>query len=368
MKRYSERAKELLLSGMKKSDVTKQIASEFGANHDTVSRRIRKLYQSIKYSAINDECERVGIDPATVKNYWHKGKHYSIHASATKVSYEEIRDEIIEEMQSHAPAYHPVTRSFDANGHLLVVDPADIHIGKLGLMEETGDEYNTNIAVARVMDGIDGIISKCRGFNIDQILFVAGNDILHTDNPKRMTTSGTPQDTDGMWYQSFMIAKKLYIDVIERLLSVANVHFTFNPSNHDYVSGFFLADVISSWFHNCKNITFDTSIAHRKYYKYYNNLIGTTHGDGAKNADLPLLMAHEASVEWAHTSHRYIYTHHVHHKTSKDYAGVTIESSRSASGTDSWHHRNGYTGAKKAIEAYIHCKENGQIARLSHNF
>jgi hypothetical protein len=44
--------------------------------------------------------------------------------------------------------------------------------------------------------------------------------------------------------------------------------------------------------------------------------------------DLPLLMAVEFSKEWASTKHRYIYTHHVHHKTSKDYAGITVESLR----------------------------------------
>jgi hypothetical protein len=69
--------------------------------------------------------------------------------------------------------------------------------------------------------------------------------------------------------------------------------------------------------------------------------------------DLPLLMAVEFSKEWAETKHRYIYTHHVHHKTSKDYAG-TVESLRSPSGMDT-HHRNGYQHAPKAVEG--HCKE-----------
>jgi hypothetical protein len=45
--------------------------------------------------------------------------------------------------------------------------------------------------------------------------------------------------------------------------------------------------------------------------------------------DLPLLMAVEFSKEWAETKHRYIYTHHVHHKTSKDYAGITVEFKKS---------------------------------------
>jgi hypothetical protein len=60
--------------------------------------------------------------------------------------------------------------------------------------------------------------------------------------------------------------------------------------------------------------------------------------------------------------------HHVHHKLSKDYQGVTVESLRSASGTDSWHHRAGYQYAPKAIEGFIHHKRHGQVARLSHIF
>jgi hypothetical protein len=76
-----------------------------------------------------------------------------------------------------------------------------------------------------------------------------------------------------------------------------------------------------------KNISFDCSIAHRKGFQYGKNLIGTTHGDGAKHQDLPLLMATEFPLEWSQTKHRYVYTHHVHHKTSKDYIGVTVESS-----------------------------------------
>ena len=171
-----------------------------------------------------------------------------------------------------------------------------------------------------------------------------------------------------MWYRNFLIAKQLYVDILLQLIAVADVHFTFNPSNHDYQTGFFLADVIKTHFRNCKNISFDCSIAHRKGYKYGQNLIGTTHGDGAKHQDLPLLMAQEFAIEWSETKHRYVYTHHVHHKTSKDFIGVTVESLRSPSGTDSWHHKKGYQHAPKAVEGFIHHRENGQVARLTHLF
>jgi hypothetical protein len=204
-----------------------------------------------------------------VSNYWYKGKQYSVHVKGDKAkTYEEIRDEIVASMQEYSPVYPTIIRGNIVDGHLLVVDPADIHIGKLATAYETGDAYNVEIAMKRVLDGVRGIIQKAQGFNIDKILFIAGNDILHTDSAKRTTTSGTPQDTDGMFYENFLSAKKLYIEVIELLMQVADIHFVFNPSNHDYQSGFFLADVIQSWFRQSDNITFDCSIAHRKYYRY----------------------------------------------------------------------------------------------------
>jgi hypothetical protein len=51
----------------------------------------------------------------------------------------------------------------------------------------------------------------------------------------------------------------------------------------------------------------------------------------------------------------------------KDFIWVTAEYLRSPSASDSWHDRNGYVGAKKAIEAFIHSFDNGQVARITHN-
>jgi|TARA_R110000772_G_scaffold49049_1_gene112099 hypothetical protein len=322
-----------------------------------------------KDRALQKECEVMGIPMKDVDHYWHKGQHFSLHVKNEGVSPEELRDDIIKAMDKHSPSYKKIPRTKSEDGHLLVVDPADIHIGKLATSFETGEDYDSQIAVKRVKKGVKGILQKSNGFKIDKILFVGGNDILHIDTPKRVTTAGTPQDTHGMWYENFLTAKKLYVDILETLISVADVHFVYNPSNHDYMSGFMLSDSIQSWFRKCKNITFDCSIAHRKGFKYGKNLIGTTHGDGAKLADLPLIMANEFAKDWAETKHRYVYTHHIHHKSSKDYHGITVESLRSPSGSDSWHHRNGYgVGGVKAVEGFIHSKEHGQVARLTHIF
>lgn len=327
-----------------------------------------------QYRAIKKESNELGLDDGDVKHGWIKSKTASLFFKNPNFkekedeNYERIRESILKDISAHTPKYELFERKDSTDGHLLVIDPADVHIGKLCDSFETGETYNNQIAVQRVLEGVQGILDKTSGFNIEKILFIGGNDILHIDTPRRTTTAGTPQDTDGMWYTNFLIAKQLYVEILEKLLTVADVHFTFNPSNHDYVHGFFLADVIRTWFKDCKQITFDCSISHRKAFKYGLNLIGTTHGDGAKRQDLPLLMATEFPIEWAATKHRYVYTHHVHHKTSTDFIGCTVESLRSPSGTDSWHSRNGYTGVPKAVEGFLHHPIHGQVSRITHIF
>jgi len=316
-----------------------------------------------------EEAINNGVSPNKINHGWYKGEHFSLHFKEDKSQeQEEMFKVLIEDLKEFSPKFVPIKRTKSDKGHCLVIDPADIHIGKLATSFETGEDYNSQIAVQRVKEGVQGILDKSSGFNIDKIIFIGGNDILHIDTPKRTTTSGTPQDTDGMWYDNFLTAKRLYVDILKILITIADVHFIYNPSNHDYMSGFFLADVIQTHFRECKNISFDCSIAHRKYTTYGNSLIGTTHGDGAKQQDLGSLMSIEAKEHWATSEHRHFYTHHVHHKTSKDFINVTVESLRSPSGTDGWHDRNGYKGAPKAVEGFIHSKKDGQVARLTHIF
>lgn len=343
-----------------------KILAQYIRRHE---KRLLDQHEGV-YNATND----LDVPNTSVKHMWLKDKHKSLFVKnpnfieETQNDFELLKTELLKELQNYVPKYPTIERvENNENKRLFVFDPADIHIGKLCSSFEVGEDYNNQIAVQRVLKGCKGILNEINTDTIDKVLFVIGNDILHIDNAKRTTTSGTPQDTDGMWHTNFLIAKQLYVDIVEILMSVADVHVVYNPSNHDYTNGFFLAQVIETHFRDCKNVTFDTTIAHRKYFTYGKNLIGTTHGDGAKAQDLPLLMAHE-SKDWVNCKHKYIYTHHMHHKISKDYMSVCVETLRSPSGTDSWHSRNGYEHAPKAVEGYIHDKEHGQIHRISYIF
>jgi hypothetical protein len=372
---YEQQIKELIPTIKSNNKIAKSILG------DSVSLKeidlLRKYVSEIRNFGFKEIAQKVGVDNTSQKMIWFKTKDFSVRADnpdyvpieikKLEDSFDNLSKALLSDLKDYIPKYDKIVYEDKKDAHLLVIDPADVHIGKLCSAFEVGETYNNQIAVQRVLQGVKGILNKVQGFEIDQINLIIGNDILHIDSPKRQTTSGTPQDTDGMWHTNFIIAKQLYVDVIEILMQIAPVHVTYNPSNHDYTHGFFLAQVIETHFNKCENVKFDTSISHRKYFRYFNNLIGSTHGDGAKTENLALLMAHE-SKDWVNCKHKYFYTHHLHHKVSKDIMGVCVETLRSPSGTDSWHHRQGYQHAPKAIEAFLHHKENGQIARITHLF
>jgi len=319
-----------------------------------------------------------GIDKKDVVSvkHWQSMSGELRFSIVTKEDYGLNEKQIFKKINNYIEEYSPTYTNIERTKgtHLLVVNPADIHIGKYANELETGESYDCEIAVERVLEGVQGLINKSQGFNIDKILFCIGNDILHIDNVYGQTTKGTHQDTDGKWWEHYEIALTLYVKCVEMLRCIAPVDVIHSMSNHDYQSGFHLAHTLKSWFRKADDVRFDISVAHRKYYVYGENFIGLEHGDGAKMDNLPLLMAQEQPEMWAKTKYRYFYLHHIHHKVkhkwldAKDYIGVTVEYMRSPSSADSWHSRKGFKGVPKACEAFIHDKKSGQVARLTHYF
>jgi hypothetical protein len=317
---------------------------------------------------LEKDCASAGIDPKDVKHFWYKSKLFSIFAKPKEKSIDDIKAIIIKDLQKYSPKLKTIVRKPIKDPHLLMISLADVHIGKLTKACETGAEYNVKIAVDRVKEGIEGLLQRSSGFNINKILLIIGNDILHTDTMNSTTTNGTHQNSDGMWHENFLKAKDLIVEVIEKLLPVADIHVIHNQSNHDFMSGFFLCQCVLAHFRHSKNVTFDSSPAPRKAFMYGTNLIGSTHGDGINPDLLPGLLAQEFSKEWSLCKHRYIFKHHVHHSTKKDYIGVTLQTLRSTSSTDSWHTKSGYTGVPIALEAFLHHPKLGQTAQFSYLF
>ena len=329
-----------------------------------------------KYRRIKEESIAAGINPDDVKHGWLKTDKSSLFFKNPNFKTEEknkFAEDLIKELEQYSPTYPTIKHKKSKDGHLLVIDIADLHINKYAEAHLTGADYNSKIAVNRAIEGTKGLIQKASGFNVEKVVFVIGNDVLNTDNLSRSTTKFTPQDTDVNWFKAFNIAKDCYIKCVELCMQVANVDIIHCPSNHDEMSGCLLAQTLQAWFRQSKNLTFNISPKYRKYYQFHNSMLEFEHGHRGKMANLPLQMANEQPQMWASTKFRYAYLHHVHHqdktqfKSGKDFTGCNVTYLRSPSSADLWHAESGYDNMV-AVEAFLHSKDLGRVAHLTHYF
>tara|TARA_R110002012_G_scaffold77863_3_gene198572 strand:- start:5890 stop:7119 length:1230 start_codon:yes stop_codon:yes gene_type:complete len=285
----------------------------------------------------------------------------------------EVRTEILNEIEKHSP-YFPV-RSYtkSTKPHLLEISIFDLHFGKLCWGGETGEDYDTKIASKRFLAAIESLLEKSKGFDIERIIFPIGNDFFNSDSLNNTTTAGTPQDEDLRWQKTFRRGRQLLIQGIDMLSQIAPVDVLVVQGNHDFERAFYVGDVLEAWYHNNENVVVDNNANPRKYKKYGECLIGFTHGNNEKIANLPLIAAHEKPKEWATTKYREMHLGHLHHRkdikfiSTQEFNGMTIRHLRSLSGTDAWHNLKGYKGSVQSAEAFLWSKDGGMVGQFTHS-
>lgn len=389
-------------------------AVALGISDGTVGNSIARVRK--KAVEVEDEDDAVtkaakagGIeDSRNLSHFWKivkddTGNGYSLFVknpkTGTSVAITDMVREAIEGINLAKPVILPA-RPTTAEDHLLVVDLADVHFLKLAVRTETGYEYNRDVARHRVVEGTRSLLRMARPMGIGQVLFVLGNDILHVDGPRSSTTSGTYQDTDGTVFQGFTDAALALKEAIDVVAEAANVDLLHCMSNHDWLLGWSLSQTVAAPYRaphfanpRIRATDYNLSEIHRKYYRFGTNLMGFTHGDGAKEEKLYGVMVDEARQHISECDNLYWYLHHVHHKIrktrgeleylqEKDHTGMTaimagntriqgthlnIEYVRSPSAPDGWHHRNAYVNLQ-AVECFVHHPTMGQRARFTEWF
>lgn len=352
---YTNEIAPLLHMGFSES----KIAQKLNCDRGKISRAVKRA------SMPNGILVQNGVDPKYHSGGWIKTDEASVRYKIEKENAEEAIKDYIDKATKGIPSPKVKKKKAKAGKNLFVYQPADIHFGKYASQSEVGHKEDMQITAQKLQDCTDRILEQAKMFNPEKQILIIGNDIVHIDNARRTTTSGTPQDTDGMWHEMIDTAVENLVIVIEKMKKITPVHIIYCPSNHDYTFGYAIAQVLKAHYRNDKNITGDFSIAHRKYHLYGKSLLGFSHGDGFKESDSDAIMATECRDKWSKSNRGYWYLGHIHHKIAKDKIGTTVEYARSLATADGWHDRNGYIGIPGGVEGYVHDKEKGQISRLS---
>ncbi len=249
------------------------------------------------------------------------------------------------------------------------VDMPDIHLGKHTWAEESGEDYDLEIAKKIVRISLEKILSYTAGFDIEQVILPIGNDFFNVDGKENMTSHGTPQQEDTRWNRTFREGRRLMEEIVDQCSQIAPVSVIVVPGNHDEERSFYLGEVLDARYYNAKHITVDNRAMKRKYFHFGSNLIGFTHGYWEKVTKLPSLMPLEAPKLWADSLHREWHLGDKHHKKdllhrTEDMDGVTIRLLRSLSATDTWHFDKAYVGTPRSAEGFLWDKQDGNVAQF----
>lgn len=283
---------------------------------------------------------------------------------------------LIEEAKTHSPKLAPVSSlKKSASGLMLELSIPDLHIGKLAWAQECGESYDSKIAAELFQSAIDDLLSKVTAYQFDEINLIVGNDLLNVDNSENLTTRGTPQACDTRHQKTFMIARQLIQDAVETKLrgKAPKINIIIVPGNHDQQTAWFLGETLSAWFHQCEDVAVDNRPTLRKYIRFGQVLIGYTHGDKEKHADLPLVMATEVPQMWADTRFREMHVGHLHQRSATrfrdigEHRGVVVRILPSLCAPEDWHVSKGYVGNIRSAEAYIWHKDTGLVGTAVYN-
>lgn len=273
-----------------------------------------------------------------------------------------------------SPPFIPYVHQSVTDPHMLFASPNDAHIGKYCWADETGHDYDLDLAETIFQRAIEDLIHKSGNFGIEQIRFPVGSDFVHIDNRSGTTTNGTAQDFDSRYAKIVSTAQAALVRSIDFALSVAPVCLDYVPGNHDRTTAWHLINFLKAYYDGRgKHVTVDTTPRSRKYVRYGVNVVGMSHGDQEKHADLARIMLDETRMMWdlrdvqsmeflAGHGHR---RKHITFQSTVSHGPVTFRMLPSLSATDAWHYENGYVGNDRAAEAYLYSKADGYVGHFS---
>jgi hypothetical protein len=223
----------------------------------------------------------------------------------------------------------------------------DAHFGMYAWAEEAGQDFDTSIATRDLRAAIDLLVAGAPASKIGYLVDVG--DFLHADNRKNVTpASGNMLDVDSRYQKVIRIARDALRYAIGRMLQKHEVvKGFFVPGNHNPDSAGWLAMVLEAYYENDPRVQIETSPGKFYYERFGKNLIGITHGDGIKRADLPAIMATDRPRDWGETEFRIWLTGHIHHTRNEEYRGCFVESFNTLAPSDAWHHASGYRSAQQ---------------------
>jgi len=286
-----------------------------------------------------------------------------VKTTADSQRQDNLREAIVDAFTNWKGRARLVTGPKKTDDSLLTLYPfGDPHIGLYSWSEETGDDFDLEIAESNLCEAVQRLVG-CSPKSKTAILLNLG-DFFHGDSlDNRTMRSGHALDIDTRWTKVLRVGVRIMMQCIESAAKKHEHVIVKNLiGNHDDHTSQMLSIALGLFYENDPRITIEDGPAKFWFHRFGRVLIGAGHGDTCKPAALPGIMATDRAEDWGKTEYRYFYTGHIHTQNVIEFPGCIWESFRTLAGKDAWTAAKGYRSGKD-MYAIVHSKDYGEVER-----
>lgn len=350
-------------------------AKALGVQHSAVSRRVREMKAKAAkagYSPDHDMTRTVpdGYSVHGVSNYytwkdedgntrgqWVKSRVDALKQQAAMQSAIEAACEDVPRVKPSKPP--PPVQSELCNAYIIT----DYHLGMLSWHEETGDDWNLDIAERMLVDWFSASIAAAPPGQV--AIFAQLGDFLHWDGMEAVTPASKHiLDADTRFQKLVRVAIRVIRQILDMLLQkYPTVRVLMADANHDPASGVWLREMLAAMYENEPRIEVDQSADTYYCYEWGLTSLFFHHGHKKKLSQIVDVFVAKFREIFGRTKYSYAHTGHLHHKEVKETNQMTVEQHQTLAAKDAHASRGGWL-ADRSAQVITYHKRHGEVARL----
>ncbi|QLQ30116.1 MAG: metallophosphoesterase [Pseudoxanthomonas sp.] len=238
----------------------------------------------------------------------------------------------------------------------------DFHLGMLAWGEETGADWDTDIAERMLVDWFAAAIAQAPAAEL--AVFGQLGDFLHWDGMDAVTPASKHLlDADTRFQKLVRVAIRAIRRVIGMLLAKhQRVHVLMAEGNHDPASSIWLREWLAASFENEPRVTVDTSPDPYYCVEWGSTALFFHHGHKRKPKDIDTVFAAKFREVFGRTQHAYAHMGHLHHIDVKETNLMVVEQHRTLAAPDAYAARGGWMSGRDAT-VVTYSKQHGEVSR-----
>lgn len=239
----------------------------------------------------------------------------------------------------------------------------DYHLGMLAWREETGDDWDTQIAEDMLVAWFQRAIAESPEAELG--VFANLGDFLHWDGWDAVTpTSKHLLDADTRFPKLVQVAARAIKRIIKMLLEKhARVHVIMAEGNHDMTSSVWLRVLVQAMFEFEPRVTVDMRPDPYYCVEHGKTVVFFHHGHKKKLAGIADVFAAKFRKEFGRTEHAYAHMGHLHHIDAKETNLMVVEQHRTLAASDAHASRGGWLSGRDA-QVITYSAEYGERTRV----